>query len=379
VSTKTAWDLGPVEWESHRADRETRISDFLLFALLPLAGIEVGGLPVNELATLALVFLAVWRTPARVAPTPLWLLGLLGLVVGLLFLSAQLNDIDANRRLVHLVGFAGLTLALASGRVSLLSAARGMALSLAVCTAYGAATISQSSYEGRLTGIFSDPNVAALLLTTLGAVSVPHLQRRWLRRALVLTIAVGVVLTFSRTGLVALGLGGLWLLVGRRLAAVPGAALTGAAIYGLSHLPRDLALLGAFDDRTGSDALRSRIIAEERLKLADMPWYGNGPGTSSVQLQDLTFFFHNSYLGARNEGGWVVLVAVVAGLVGAFLLLHPATRRGETAAPYAQAGIIAVLVLAVSLGEVLLDLPTAAVLGFAVATALAAERRRPPG
>lgn len=367
-----AWDLGPTETAEQKADRETRITDFLLFAGLPLAAVAVPGTgaPVNELAAIAIVALSLVRSPNTQRRVPPWLiLGLAGILT-MLVLSSLFHDLTPVRRVAHVAAYAGLVWALATGRVSLLSAARGLALSLAVCVLHGIATLGASAYEGRLTGVLNDPNAAAFMLVTLGAVSVPHLRSPQLRLALVAILVLGVVLTFSRTGLLAVVFGALWILVGRRLRILGAGLAVAGLVYVVSSLPDDLRLFGPFAARTGSDELRERIADLEADKLAHAPWYGNGPGTATVDVDGDTFFFHNSYLAVLNEGGWPTLFLVVALLAGAFLLLSRAARDGDRQAIWAQVGIIGVLVCAVNLGEVLLDLPTAVVLGFAVSTAL---------
>ncbi|MEO5852275.1 MAG: O-antigen ligase family protein [Nocardioides sp.] len=377
MKIETAWEVAPEESSGERADRETRISDFALFACLPLAGLAVPGLglPVNEIAALAVVGLCAFRTPRAGPRPPWWFAGLLVAMLLFMAVSAQLNGIDASRRLVHLVGYVGIAVCLASGRVSMLSAARGLAIALAGAVAYGAAVLPTSTYTGRLTGAFDDPNVGALLLTTLGAVSVPHVQKTWLRRLLLLAVAAGVLLTFSRTGLLALAFGLLWLLLGRRLRLAGGGLLVVALVWVVDNIPQDLRLLGPFSDRTGSDALRGRIIDQETSLLASAPWYGNGPGTARVSVGNQQFFFHNSYLAVRQEGGWVTLGIVVVLLGACFVYLSRADAgAGITERTWMQTGIIAVLAMGVSLGEVLLDLPTAVVLGFAMSSALSAAR-----
>ncbi len=104
-----------------------------------------------------------------------------------------------------------------------------------------------------------------------------------------------------------------------------------------------------------------------------MPWFGHGPGTATVNIRDLEFFFHNSYLATRQEGGWGALLLVLALLAFAFLRLSDRARRGDLAAAGAQAAIIAVAVMAITLGEVLLDTPMAIAVGFALGQALLPE------
>ena len=80
----------------------------------------------------------------------------------------------------------------------------------------------------------------------------------------------------------------------------------------VANIPEDLKTFGPFSNRSGSDALRKRIIAQEHVQLADMPWFGHGPGTAKVNIRGLEFFFHNSYLATRQEGGWLALLLVLA-------------------------------------------------------------------
>ncbi|GAA2127129.1 O-antigen ligase family protein [Nocardioides bigeumensis] len=378
-SQNIAWDLEPEETPDERAERETRISDFALAGLLPLSAVPIPalGLPFNEVAALALVALGCLRQPAKGRSVPLWLVVMMGSLLALLVLSARLNGIDGSRRLIHMVGYVGLAWVIASGRVSRRSVARGLTISLALTVAYGGATLPTSSYAGRLTGVLADPNVAAFLLVTLGLVSIPHVQHRVVRRLAMLTVLAGVLLTFSRTGLLALILVCLWLLLGRRIRLVGGVLVMGALVWLVTTIPDDLRLFGPFSDRSGSDALRARIIAAEYESLANMPWYGHGPGTAGVFVQDEIFFFHNSYLATRQEGGWLALVLVVGMLVAAFVGLDAKVRSGVPEALWMQGGVIAVLVMASTLGEVLLDLPTAVVIGFAVATASRVEPPEP--
>ena len=187
-------------------------------------------------------------------------------------------------------------------------------------------------------------------------------------------LVAGLVLTYSRTGLVAGMFVLVWLLAARRLGAAGGAALTAALVWLVDNIPEDLVLYGPFSDRSGSDALRERIIAQERVELADAPWYGNGPGTATVEIRDLDFFFHNSYLATRQEGGWAALVLVLALMAYAFLRLSKQSRAGDVTAAGAQAAIVGTAVMAVTLGEVLLDTPMAIAVGFALGLAL----RSPP-
>ena len=209
----------------------------------------------------------------------------------------------------------------------------------------------------------------------LGVLAIFFVDDRWqVRLAVAVPIVGGLVLTYSRTGLLAAAFAVVWILLGRRLGAFGGAALAAGLVWVVDNIPEDLVLYGPFSNRSGSDALRDRIIAQERVQLADAPWFGHGPGTARVSIGDLEFFFHNSYLATRQEGGWPALLLVLA-LVGyAFLRLARRARAGDLTAAGAQAALIGTAVMAVTLGEVLLDTPMA----VAVAIALGCTLRDDP-
>ena len=368
----TPWNL-PDRTVAHadQADREVRATDFLLMAVLPLRTVEVSGIPVNELAMAALVGLCVVR-PARGGAR---LHGLVVLVVGallaLLIYSGVSNDVEWTRRLGHVAVLAGLVWAFGTGRVSLRSAALGLAAGLVGVIGLALAGVGGDTYPGRLTGYLGDPNAGAFFIAVLGVLAVLFSDDRWkVRLALAVPLLAGLVLTFSRTGLVAGAFAIFWVLAGRRLGAAGGAAVSAVLLWLVDNIPDDLVLYGPFSNRSGSDALRERIIAQERVELAAAPWYGNGPGTARVDVRGLEFFFHNSYLAVRQEGGWIALLLVLGLMAFAFLRLSRHSRAGDLAAAGAQAALIGTAVMAITLGEVLLDTPMAIAVGFALGRAL---------
>ena len=74
-------------------------------------------------------------------------------------------------------------------------------------------------------------------------------------------------------------------------------------------------------------------------------------------------FFHSSYLAVRQEGGWVTLIVLLATVVATLLLATRVTGRRN---PLAEAALPAVMVIAINLGEVWLELPTAIALGMLI-------------
>ena len=369
------WNLAErTDERAEEADREVRISDFALMALLPLRSIGLVGFPLNELAMLALVGLCLFR-PAKVgARLQTTVVFPLGALLVLLAYSGLANHVDWTRRVGHVGIMAGLIWAFGTGRVSLRSAALGLTAGLITVVGLAVVGIGGDAYAGRLTGFLGDPNAAAYFIVALGVLAIFFCDARWwIRLVVAAPLLVGLVLTYSRTGLLAAAFALIWILVGRRLGVLSGIALVGALMWVANNIPENLTTVGPFSDRSGSDKLRNRIIAQERVELADAPWFGHGPGTAKVSIRDLEFFFHNSYLATRQEGGWAALILVLALLVYAFLRLSARSRRGDMAAAAAQAAIIAVAVMAITLGEVLLDTPMAIAVGFALGQVLMPE------
>jgi O-antigen ligase len=356
------------------ADREIRITDFALMAVLPFRSLEVAGFPLNEFAMAALVGLCLLRPARGGAKLPEVVILLLAALLALLVYSGEANHVEWTRRVGHVAIMCGIIWAGATGRLSLRSVGAGLAAGLTAVVALALVGSGGAGYAGRLTGYLADPNAGAYFLAVLGVLAIFFADDRWkVRLAVAVPILGGLVLTFSRTGLLAATFAVAWILLGRRLGAVGGAALAVALVWVVDNIPEDLVLYGPFSNRSGSDALRDRIVAQERVQLADAPWFGNGPGTARVRIGDLEFFFHNSYLATRQEGGWPALLLVLALIVYAFLRLTRRARRGDLAAAGAQAALIGTAVMAVTLGEVLLDTPMA----VAVAMALGVATRPP--
>lgn len=372
------WDLPDRTIErADTADREIRITDFALVAVLPFRSLEVAGFPLNEFAMAALVGLCLLRPRRGDAKVPEVVILLLGALVALLVYSGMANHVDWTRRVGHVVILCGLVWAGSTGRLSTRSVAWGMAAGLSGVVVLALAGIGGGAYSGRLTGFLADPNAGAYFLAVLGVLAIFFADDRWqVRLAVAVPIVAGLVLTYSRTGLLAAAFAAGWVLLGRRLGVAGGAAVAAGLVWLVGNIPDDLVLFGPFSNRSGSDALRDRIIAQERVQLADAPWFGHGPGTARVSIGDLEFFFHNSYLATRQEGGWPALLLVLALMVYAFLRLTRQARRGDLAAAAAQAALIGTAVMAVTLGEVLLDTPMAIAVAMALARTL---HEAPPG
>ena len=127
----------------------------------------------------------------------------------------------------------------------------------------------------------------------------------------------------------------------------------------VANIPEDLSSSGPSPTGPAATHCANGSSPASTCILAQAPWYGHGPGTATVNVGDHEFFFHNSYLAVRQEGGWLLLLLVLALMIVAFASLSSRSRTGDGRAIAAQAALIGILAMAVTLGEVLLELPTA--------------------
>lgn len=386
MSTKnTPWTLPDKTIErADEADREIRMSDFALLALLPVRSIAVAGFPLNELAIVALVVLCLFRSPRGGARLPAPVVLTVGGLLAVLTYSGLENealsiDVDWTRRVGHVAIMAGLIWAGGTGRLSLRSAGAGLATGFVVTIVLAMLKVGGDFYPGRLTGYLADPNAGAYFIAVVGIIAIFFCDDRLKVRVVVgIPIITGLVLVYSRTGLLAAAFAIVWLALGRRLGQVAGAILALGLIWIVNNIPQSLTTVGPFSDRSGSDKLRLRIIAQEQVELAGAPWYGNGPGSATVDIRNLTFYFHNSYLATRQEGGWVALVLILLLLGYCFVVLSRQSQRGDLKAAACQAAIIGTAVMAITLGEVLLDTPVSVVVAFALGHVLRGPAEDPP-
>lgn len=215
-------------------------------------------------------------------------------------------------------------------------------------------------YGGRFQGLLANPNMAAQVgtLAVFLALAVLRGRRSWIALACIAASATTIVLSESRTAIVAVVIGVVWVaaLAGARgLVAVVGsgiAAVCAATLLGPG--PLQLAL-GRFGQPTDGDGLsgRSFIWAAGLDAVADR-MHGWGWGTSEQVLaaayrsgatRELALTFHNSLLQVAVEGGVlaaVLLLVAYAGLVAPMLRMRR-SRVASALSGLVVAGIVAQL------------------------------------
>ena len=323
-------------------------------------------LPVADTAALVLVAISVFRRP-KYNSTPTLLFGLSAVaLVTFLVLVTFFNDGDFIRRSVRIMGLAGLAIFIADGRIDVRSLAFGAGLGLVANIPLFYAGLAPADYGSFLTGYLDDKNLAGLYYAVfpliLAGLATTNAARWWIFGV----GAIAVLLTGSRTSLAALAIGIVWFVAARRMPLAV-RALFGVGLYFVfDFAENNLAHMGAFADRDGTDALRQRIDAASLEKLSHAPWYGEGLGTAFVEQHHYTWFFHNSYWGLQMEGGWPFLIAILGMYLLVAFLPRPASGVRSHARVALEAAAIALLLCAFRLGEVFITIPSFLILGAAL-------------
>ncbi|HQY97634.1 MAG TPA: O-antigen ligase family protein [Phycicoccus sp.] len=357
-----------------QAPDSSRIPDFVLGIALPLPLAVPGtGTNLSVLALAAAILLASTRRPDPEDRLPLWAYLLVAGMIGWLGVSLTYNGLDAYRQWAFFAIFAVSIIAFASGRLDRISLCRGAGVGLAIGAAFGLASrflgIGSDNYPGRLTGsLWQDPNQAGYYLSVMTAVALVGLRPGWRRWGALALFSLCIVLTLSRTSMIAMAVAATWFVVRRRVSPALGVGIAAGVGYFLTDLLDRYKNWGPFAEREGSDLLRERIDAASQQLVQINPIIGRGPGTAQVEVNGRSYFFHNAYLAVRNNGGWVLLLMLLLllALVAIYLLRLPPEQHH----PWHEAALIAVLLCALSLGEAFLRAPSALAIGLALRHAI---------
>lgn len=356
---------------------ETRIIDAVIMAIfilrMPAPGI---GLPINDLAGLALIGIAAFRRPTRTLAGAQWYPAICVVIMAYLGLNAlvsgvEQSDIDRGGRIFIMMVMAAF---IATGRIDIASGLKGYALALLVNVPLFYAGIAPDTYGGLLTGYLNDKNVAGLTYALLTVLLLLLANRIWVRFAVILVGSGCVVLTDSRTSMAALAAAMIWLGVARFLGPFWRICLAGLLYAGFVYAETNLSTAGDYaTTREGSDALRERIDAAALDKTLNAPWNGYGLGEAVARFDQESWLYHNAYWGLITEGGYLLLIAFLAlfALAGfQFLAKGPTSRDARII----EASSIVVLLCAFRLGEVFITQQAFIVLGIGVA--IAAQRNQ---
>ncbi len=347
--------------------QETRVPEFLLGIVLLFDRHEVGRFPLEAplLAFLIVVSLLI-RPKVRVrgefAIVASYLL-MLAYVVGL-SVGHGLPWMQRGLRWFMLFWFAMI---LAEGRFNWKSIVAGFSFSLVFLNIpFNFTALRSADYEGFLTGVVGDKNVAGLWYSIAGLTALSLFRSVFTRTSAALVFGAAVYFTGSRTSMSAFAVGIVWVLIRNRTDLWVRTAGIGGLVWMLTYVEGHYARIGVFADRTGTDWFRSMIDAATREKLATTPWYGSGLNTAWVDVYtDRSIWFHDSYAALRVEGGWPLFAFILI----LFIILGAGVFNSKTVswdATCLEGAIAVVLVCAWKLGEVFFTVPSFLVLGAAL-------------
>ena len=339
----------------------------LLVPILLTSQIVTGRIPLADFTTFLVVLLA--STQAVKGRKPLH--QILITLFGLLFLTGVATLIidqpplsGGLRRIAHLFLFLSLAGFIASGRIRSTNIVRAIfvGLFIGVMTGMAVFSLGVSNYEGRLTGTFGDPNVASMIAAGLGMIGYAIVKSPSRKRLILIMLVTIVIFSLSRTGALALGMGLIWIFGAHKLPRVVMISALIATVYVAISLPPSIQNVGIYSIHNSADSLRS-LIDQASAQAFWQNWLsGSGPGTAFIYISNgERFYFHNSYLAMATEFGIIFAIAFISlALLTVYQLIRTYPRS-----PGIEAGIIAFLIMGLTLGEVFLSLSFALALGVA--------------
>lgn len=368
----SAWSRGALE------RHPLRLPELVLGFLLALEAYSVSlgpfAVPVNEVAGLALVGLAVLRRSrrdtSRLEVTAL-LAGMVILYLAGLSMAHGIPDADWLRRLVRMTALTVLVGCFAGRRLSLRSVLVGLLTAMAVNVPLFYLGLVPAPYQGFLTGFLADKNVAGLYYAAIPVLALPYIRTPQRRLLVLFATAVCLFLTGSRTSMAAFACAVVWVWLTPRLGPVLRVGLLLVLGWAVAYAEDNLARIGIFSDRDGTDWFRGRIQDATALKVERTPWTGRGLTEAHVTLGDDggTWLFHNSYAGLYVEGGAILF----GGMLLAYAVYGLRLTSGRLRTPprvAVEAAAVVVLVTATQLGEVFVTIPSMLILAAGVGLAL---------
>jgi putative inorganic carbon (hco3(-)) transporter len=223
-------------------------------------------------------------------------------------------------------------------------------------------------YVYRANLAYGDPNQVAFMLATTLPLTFWLLRERWLVRplvaAMIVVISLAIIFTYSRSALVALGAGIVWLMIIDRkripLLAAAGVATVLAGFFFVQSSPSN-----AFRVQEGLRAkekvadynVHTRLGAwDAAITLAiENPLVGIGPGNFAYHYGRITDtppgaeplgVVHNAYLDVAAELGLVGLGLFLTYLVLSFARLTTAHREGSGLPGFASAVQVSLVIAA---------------------------------
>lgn len=347
---------------------QVRVADFLCGALIVFAAF-ISPLPIPS-GVLVSTIICLWASCVRPQWSISWGGAMMGagvVMLGYLAYVSTINGMPWGQRITKFVLLLGLAAAFAQRRIDVRSFIVGTMTMSVINVAMFYAGATPNRYPPYLTGFYDDKNVAGMYYALFGLLGLLVTRGRWWSAGWIVFSGAAVFLTGSRTSISAFLLALAWLGLRNRVAPTVRLLLVAAGVWLLILVESTFARVGMFADRTGTDMFRAQIEQAMADKVALTPWYGGGLNQGFVMLGGVRrMWFHDSYLQAFAEGGYVFLgITLVVFVIGGVGLFSPRLRVSRELL-IAEAAIVTILVCAWKLGEVFMTVGAFIALGIAI-------------
>lgn len=350
------------------------VLEFILGALMVTAGVNfpILNFPINVAIAILLIIIridkrAVYYVPKSGVFLAIFVLALSFVVVSSLTVGLSTSS-DVLRRAVRISIVVIIALLIADRRIHIQSLMLGLSFGMAINAIAFYAGITPDNYGGYLTGWMNDKNVAGMYYGVVPLIMFGLYTKKWQRYTLVLFALPLLFLTGSRTSMGAFMIGVLWILFAQKANLFFKIILGFFLGWVFEWMQTNFADSSVFGDRTGTDWFREQIDIASWAKTEAAPWNGLGFGQATVILPNgREMYFHNSYWTLLVEGGWPWAIAIL-GIT--FYAVFVWKQAGQINSPErnltAEAATVFLAVCSWRLGEVMLTIPWAFAVGYAL-------------
>lgn len=362
------------------------VLEFVLGALMVTAGVNVPILvfPLNIAIAILLIVIRINKRAEYYVPKSgvflaIFVLALSFVVVSSLTVGLSTSS-DALRRAFRISIVIIIALLIADRRIHIQSLMLGLSFGMVINAIAFYAGIAPDHYGGYLTGWMNDKNVAGMYHGVVPLILFGLFTKKWQRYTILLFALPLLFLTGSRTSMGAFIIGVLWILFAQK------ANLFFKVILGIffgwlfEWMQTNFADSSVFGDRTGTDWFRQQIDTEAWAKTESAPWHGLGFGQATVILPNgEEMYFHNSFWTLLVEGGWPWTIAILGITFYAGFVWKQAGQLNISARNLtAEAAIVFLAVCSWRLGEVMLTIPWAFAVGYALSLTAIPKKERVP-
>ncbi|MFC6353343.1 O-antigen ligase family protein [Rothia nasimurium] len=362
------------------------VLEFILGALMVTAGVAVPviAFPLNVAIAILLIAIRINKPSSYEVPKlgvfiAIFILALSFVMISSLTAGVSTSE-DVIRRTIRILIVFMLALLIADRRIHFKSLMLGLGIGMLVNALAFYAGIAPDNYGGNLTGWLNDKNVAGMYHGIIPVILFGLFTKNW-QRAVIAIFALPLLFeTGSRTSMGAFIIGVLWILFAQK------ANLLVKVILGLfcgwifEWMQENFADNAVFGDRTGTDWYRELIDTAAWEKTSSAPWNGLGFGQATVILPNGDdMYFHNSYWTLFVEGGWPWTIAILGStFLAVFVWKQRDQQQTSERNLTAEAATVFLAVCSWRLGEVMLTIPWAFAVGYALSLTAIPKKERLP-